>query len=927
MLIEGPPGAGRTALWRVAVRLAAERGWRTVSTRPGETESRLAHMALMDLVGPRFDEAAHTLPAPQREALEVALLRMPATGEPDPRAVALGALTLLRSLATPAGLMIAIDDVQWLDEDTGRVLHVVLKRLAGERVCVLATVRVTAWRTPALEIVLDAVDPGDVTRTRLGPMDIDDLDRILGPRLGRSLLRLELRELAERSGGLPKVALQLVRPISGDVGSGRLDDPAPASGIDATAADRLATLDAESRRLLVSCALLSRPSRRLLGEVASTEGGAMAAAVRAELIESDDGWLRFRDPDLANAVMSSVPDAALRALRRWLADAVSDPHESALQLAMAAEVPDGPVAQRAEVAAVEASINGEPDRAAQLMAHAVRLTPADDQQRWLTRCLDLGLFRLRAGDTAHARLVLEQAVTRARSSADRARGLHRLALARARMEGWIASIETLEAALLEAGPDVVLRRIILMDLSRHLAQTVHQPAALGCAVEAVRLAESSHDTDAIGRARAVAAYIRFLTGSGPPDGPDDAAPQAGSARDVPMSWMDDPPDAEPAAWDGSVYLDVALLRKWSDAWDEARAMMERVATRATLRHEEAIRAGVVFQRGEIEVWAGDLPEAAACANQANALGLQHGAPVLTSLYLHALLAVHGGRAQDARSLAAEGIARSMTVGNHRQLVRFTALNGQLELGLGDPRAACSWLLQATELAERACYGEPAVLRYDADTIEALVLAGRLDEARQLHRRLDDRATRLGRPWTVAAAARCLGILRATEGDDAAAAAAFESAIRLQRSMEQPYEAGRSLLAYGRTLRRSRQRRRAREVLGDAITILESRGFVLWATAARAEVARISGPVPAVGVLTPTEWRVATLAASGLTNREIAGRAGMSVKTVESHLSRAYAKLSVRSRTQLGGMLVAFGHTESDPPGERAAGSYGSPRRS
>jgi DNA-binding NarL/FixJ family response regulator len=109
---------------------------------------------------------------------------------------------------------------------------------------------------------------------------------------------------------------------------------------------------------------------------------------------------------------------------------------------------------------------------------------------------------------------------------------------------------------------------------------------------------------------------------------------------------------------------------------------------------------------------------------------------------------------------------------------------------------------------------------------------------------------------------------------------------------------RTLLAQGTVLRRARQRRHARVALAQALAIFDRLGMPLWAARTRAESARIGGPAAAADGLTATEMQVAELAATGLTNREIASHAGMSFKTVESHLGRAYGKLSIRSRTEL-----------------------------
>jgi DNA-binding CsgD family transcriptional regulator len=114
----------------------------------------------------------------------------------------------------------------------------------------------------------------------------------------------------------------------------------------------------------------------------------------------------------------------------------------------------------------------------------------------------------------------------------------------------------------------------------------------------------------------------------------------------------------------------------------------------------------------------------------------------------------------------------------------------------------------------------------------------------------------------------------------------------------PFERARTLLALGQTLRRAKQKRRARETLGDALTSFEHLGARLWSERARAELGRIGGRTAARDELTPTERRVAKLAGEGRSNREIAAELYVTQKTVEFHLRHVYAKLGVRSRTEL-----------------------------
>lgn len=908
-MIQGPSGIGRTALWREAGERARERGWRVLGVSPRASDATLGYLVLHDLFAGPLDADGDQVPDPMREALEVAFMRRPpGVGQrgPDPRACALAIVSLARALARSSPLLIAIDDLQWVDRPSARVLDVALRRLDASPVRLLATTPTSARMTSGAAAgagPLRGMAREEVGLLSLGPLDIDGLDGLVRDRLGLTLLRPTLRRLLDLSGGVPARALAVASILQPVDPTGETRDPDTRPEALEPLVLHLAELPEATREILVVAACLDRPSLVSLQEATGSRRieADLRAAVATGIVEVAAGHVRFRDPRASAAIVAAIPVGELAERRRRMAGRLSDDGERVIQTALGNEGPDRLLAVQLlglSDAAVDA---GDPERAARLLGYAVAETPSDDTapRTWLR--LRLGTLLVRLGDTPGAGAVLEAALADAPTPGLRARVLHRLSLVRVWQQGWLAGCATLELALAEAVDEPRLQVAILQDLALNLEQTVAQPAALARAEAAVRVAQELGDDAAIARARAVLCRTGFLLGHE-------------SGRDLPseapLTWLDDDIGGEPSAWSGSVYFEVALLRKWSDDLSGAVGMLERVAQHAAERRDEAVVAGVRFQRGEIEAWRGDLRAAVALADQANAFGRQHGAIVLRSTYLHALEAVLAGRVDEAHRLADDGIAYSRQVGNHRQLVRYTALQGQLDLARGDVAGAVPWLLEATDLADLAAYGEPAILRYDADTIEALVLAGEVDRAQGLLERLEDRAERLGRPWTVMASARARGIVDAARGREAAAMAAFERCLALHDVLELPYELARSRLAFGAALRRARRIRLAKEELQGALASFESLGMPLWAARARAEAARTGGRGTSRDALTPSELQAAELAASGLTNREIACRASMSVKTVESHLGRAYHKLGVRSRTELaralppGGSLAA-----------------------
>jgi DNA-binding CsgD family transcriptional regulator len=192
----------------------------------------------------------------------------------------------------------------------------------------------------------------------------------------------------------------------------------------------------------------------------------------------------------------------------------------------------------------------------------------------------------------------------------------------------------------------------------------------------------------------------------------------------------------------------------------------------------------------------------------------------------------------------------------------------------------------------------------ADTLEALVAVGRLDEAEKKLIPWEDRSRALDRSWALAITARCRALLHAARGDFAAAHAGFQRALAEHARTQDPFQHARTLLALGITQRRAKQRGAARVTLEQALDIFERLGAPLWAEKARADLRRIGGRTPSRGELTEAERRIAELVAEGRTNREVAAALFLTEHSVETALTRVYRKLGVRSRVELARLLSA-----------------------
>ena len=228
----------------------------------------------------------------------------------------------------------------------------------------------------------------------------------------------------------------------------------------------------------------------------------------------------------------------------------------------------------------------------------------------------------------------------------------------------------------------------------------------------------------------------------------------------------------------------------------------------------------------------------------------------------------------------------------------------VELWSRNPDAAAARFAEGEAAADEAGWVEPNLRWWRADYAEALIALGRTDDAAGLLDAWESDAVRVGRHWVLAQIARCRGLLEAAQGRVEPAVRALEDAVAGHDAVGDPFGRGRALLALGVLRRRARQKRPAREAIEAALEAFETLGAAGWAEAARGELGRIGGRTRAEG-LTAAEQRVATLVAAGQTNREVAAALFLAERTVASHLSHVYAKLGVRSRTELARKLQTF----------------------
>ena len=506
----GEPGMGKSALLERAMASAVAKGFRLLSCRPAEFETALVFSSLTDLLEP-YLHVVEELPPLQQRALTGALMsgRSPARAV-DQRAIGWAVVGVLRVLAGDGPLLVAVDDLHWMDEPSLRVLFFVLRRLRAERVGFVGTTR------PAVPLL----ERGHVPTVELGPLDEDSIGLLLRARLSPAQHTSDVHKIYEWSGGNPLFALEL-----GAFRLGALETERPGvpvmmpPRVEVIVAERVARLPESVRQALLLWACLSEPSVELAAAISTEAGmdeGALVEAVESGVVKLDRGRIRFTHPLFGSAAYWGAAPAERRRLHEVAALVIDDEDQRVRHLALAATVPEAALADALEQAAGRAVRRGAPEAAVILLHESVRLTPADEEAARYRRLLAAADRHLDTGRVAEARSVLTQLLEALPPGVDRAQVLHRLARASGSSTGYRDTAAMLQAALPEATTDRYLHAAIERDLANALTQFGALEEALAHAREAVRLVETSTDAELIGSTRNMLATAVFFRGGGCP---------------------------------------------------------------------------------------------------------------------------------------------------------------------------------------------------------------------------------------------------------------------------------------------------------------------------------------------------------------------------------------------------------------------------
>jgi DNA-binding CsgD family transcriptional regulator len=883
-IVLGEPGIGKTALLRDVARTTAHQvRW----VRGDESEAMLPFAAAADLLTP-FRAVFGNLPCTQRQALEVALAL--ADGPPpSPLAVCTGALGALAAVGDEQPLVVLVDDLQWIDQESRQLMIFVARRLATERVVMLFAARDEPG-VPHPE--------GGLPALRLSGLELEECESLTRLR-GLAVSRDVLGSIVRATGGNPLAVLETVTQGASLTAAG---EPDVAVGLSAERAWRgvLSRLPPRVQHALFVVAVSRGPGLPTLPailDVVHLGLEDLEPAERQGLVHVAGDQVGLRHPLLRCVLIDGTP-LAVRVVTYQALASLATPDLSAWYLSQATVGPDREVADRLVAAAESARRRSGYGTAKRLSKRAAELTAEDSARadRLITAAVDAQL----AGDTRSAADWCEEALgLRADPEFTAVATLIRgRALAWAGEPGNGYEVLTRVASEVEScRPGLAAELFAEAIVPAVMTGDIHAAASAARACEAAAAAGVTLTF----RTLVMVAKSHLLRG--------DVA--EGRARlDAAAAMLGD----VDLVVDQQALAHMALGRAWAEDTEVARQLISSALDGARRHGAPAILSFALAVRSDIDCWAGrwaaayaDTCESLHWAEELNQAGVI-GNCLMTMAWIDA---ARGDRERcEARVDQSRRAVGPNSIG-WMQLVE-QAILGFAALTDGEPVIAVEHLEAAWRFAQANGLGNPNITRFEPDLIEAHLRCRNLPRARALLASLDERALATGLSHPAAAAERCRGLL----ADNAEQAVAAFAAARQAHSLRSaPFELGRTLLCEGEVLRRFRRPTAARSVLREAHRLFEGLGARPWAERAAYELAATGSASPSkpraalLDALTPQELQIARLVADGRNNAEVAAAMFLSRKTVETHLTRVYRKLSVRSRTELTRMLVAHGMTD------------------
>ena len=890
LTVRGEAGAGKSTLWRAGVVAAADAGHRVLRSEPSASEADLSFAGLSDLLADVLPLVAGEIPGPPREALEAALLLRP-PGEQPPTARAVG-LAALRGCLPGGPVLVAIDDVQWLDAASLDALTFAVRRVGDGPLSVLVAARgeaaadpLTAGAPPPphgwqhLPAALPASEVID-----LAPLDMWQVQKLLPATVSAA----QARRVARQSRGNPFWALEL----SASLDSGETQVPSLARALTGRLSRSLSASAAEALAVVAAAGRIAVPDALTVLDQLDDPAGALDAAVVAGVVVEAGNRVAVAHPLIGAAVVESLPPGRRAQLYRRLAEASPGTERYAHFAALAAGPgPDRVVADALDAAAAAAHARAANTEAGRFAAQAVSFTPEADGEALVRRQIRAGELLFLAGEVEPSLAHIELVDIGRLATADLERALPlRLDMTDV-LRGAAAATAIVERAV-EAAGDEPRRRALVLALASDVVYGI-PGGKRAAATEAIRCAEAAGAAAASSLHRAL---INLAVG------------QAAAAEGLDTGLLDRAarlePDLPALRRHDTADLYRGIWSRYVEDLDSSRAALRRCIARAREAADDWAQWICLSYLAATEELAGDYGAAAAALRAAQTPAAWHDWPPNPwHLEPRCELMIASGDIDGALRVADECLPA--TEGTPAA-ARFmgACVRGKVSAWRADPAAAVRHFQDAARCAKQMDWADPGVRgRLDIWLGEAYVATGRPADARRISASLAEIGGRLGRPALTGDAARIDALLAGQAGDLDAAAASARAAVAAHGASPLRVELARSLLVLGRIERRRKARKQARDALNRARALAAGMGH-------RPLLAEIDGELPRVAAarlpteLTATEQRVADLIADGATNRDAAAALFVSVRTVETHVASIYRKLGVRTRAELARKLSA-----------------------
>jgi DNA-binding CsgD family transcriptional regulator len=910
-VIEGTAGIGKTRLLGEARAIAGSAGMRVLAARGGELEGEFAYGIVRQLFEPLLGSAAPDLRAELYSG--PAALIEPLFGQPQASAQAAapegsfavlhGLYWLAANVAFQQPTLLAIDDLHWADTPSLRWLHYLTRRLDGVPLLVAAATRPPEGegRDPAL--VAELIAEPEATPIRPEPLGRGSIAA-----LARELHGLRPDEafsaaLETATGGNPLLVVAVLDAVAREGISPTAEHVTRlpeigGHGVSRAVGLRLARLQPEAFALLRAASILGdgvelRHAAALAGLGPGELGPAAAALVRLDLLRREDP-LEFFHPVVRSAVYETLDvverSAAHRTAAELLLDAGAPPESAAGHLLRVAPAADPFVVSTLRQAAERSLAQGAADAAVGYLARAL-----DEQIDPAVRAevlVELGLAERRTNGPAAAehlqagRQLLEDPIRRGQVALELGRALwftDRIADALVVIEQALNEVDR------ERDPD--LYELLLAEL---ISSAWWNPQTYPIAEAAI----GELDLDALHGGRgseillATIAIYEFRLALHRDLTVELARRSLASGNLLTSS---------PIAF---LYAVVTLFR--SGLLDEAAPIFNQAIAQARRRGDIFNLAFLLTWRGVCQTERGDLRAAVADLKEAIELSVAHGTRLNWS-YIIGFLAyalLEQGEADEAARVIDRGSFPEQLPLDQVHLVWFRLHRARLRIETGSPEQGVEELLQVGETLRLLPFDNPGTAPWRSWAAEGLRLLDRNDEARALAADELALTRRWGDPQTIGASLRVLGLV---EGGTAGTGLLRE-AVEVLAGSQARLEHARALVDFGAALRRANRRTEARERLREGVDLALRMGAFALAERGNEEIAA-TGARPrkvlqtGLDALTPSERRVAQLAAEGMTNKEIAQALFVTIKTVEVHLSHAYRKLEISSRGQLDKALL------------------------